>query len=247
MTLQDIIEECRDQARDFHDEDLLWSDREMTRYANRVYRRIAAETRCIRDATTPAVCLISSAPVDYTTYVAGTLDYLWANDTNSWLYHADVCPYLFDLHESILQVDEAKWVSRQWKLVKVSVDKWRPNPWWERVKGMPTEFATDYQNKKIAVNFRDETSDTLQIATRRLPLTWLSSPSDSPEMRENYHEFFMNGMLYYMYSKMDSESFDGNKALNYKQLYLQDIDEIKQMETQLDERLRPNWAMNGHR
>jgi hypothetical protein len=243
ITLVEIRQECRDLARDFQAEDYLWSDDEMNRYINRVYWRIATETRCIRDATTEEVCIINSAPVDYTTYAQGTLDYLWANDPNSWLYHQDVCPYVFPLHQSIIDIEEVKWVSRQWKLMKVSVNKWRPNPWWERVKGMPTEYCTDYKNKCLTVNFRDTATDNLSLSVRRAPLAKLVDDADAPEFRENYHEFFMNGVLYYMYSKQDSEAFDKEKAAEHYQLYLKDIDEIKQQESQLDAFLRPNYAM----
>jgi hypothetical protein len=210
-------------------------------------RRIVGETRCIRDSTTPAICLISSAVVPYTSYATDSLDYLWANDTSSWLYQKNVCPYLFDLDDRIIMVEEAKWVDRQWKLTKVSVEKWRRNPWWERVIGMPTEFCTDYQNKKITLNFRDETADTLQLSVRRMPLAWLSADSDTPEIRTNYHEFFFNGVLALMYSKMDSEAFDPKKSAEYKQLFKDDLDEIKQYESKLDEMLRPNYSMPGFR
>jgi len=249
MNLQQIREECWDLARDIApvDQDRLWPTREMNRYINRVYKRIASETRCIRDNATTSVCLITVAPVDYTTYEAGTLDYIWANDPGSWLYQADVCPYLLDLHDSIIQIDEAKWAKRQWKLVKVSARKWQTNPWWERVKGMPTEYATDLTVGKIALNFRDETEDTLHLQVRRMPLEELKDDKDVPEFRINYHEFFINGVLMHMYSKQDSEAFDGAKMLKFKEAFLQDIDEIKQQETQLEEYLRPNYSLSAFR
>jgi hypothetical protein len=249
MTFAEIREECWDMANEIgeDDTDRLWPTKQMNRYINRVYKRIASETLCIRDSTTPSICIIPSAPVDYTTYTPGTLDYIWANDSESWLYQQDVSPYLFDLDPSVLRVDEMKWASRSWKLTKVSSQKWKHNPWWEKVKGMPTEYATDLQNRKIAVNFRDELTDNYQLAVRRMPLVLLIADEDVPELRVNYHEFFINGVLEQMYSKQDSEAFDGKKAADHGQMFLEDLDEIKQEESGLDERLRPNFSYGAFR
>lgn len=249
MTLAEIREECRSLARDVAliDTDRLWPDEDMNRYINRIYRQIARETKCIVDTETLSICQIAVAPVDYTTYVAGTRDYIWANDPNSWLYHEDVCPYLFDLDRRILQIDEVKWTYRQWKLVKVSVQKWQPNPWWEQVKGMPTEYATDVSNNKLALNFRDTETDYLSLQVRRMPLVDLVSDLDEPEWREHYTDFMYNGVLWQMYSKQDSDAINPAKAAEHRQLYLQDIDEIKQQETILNQRLSPNYAMAAFR
>lgn len=249
MTLSEIRQECWNRAleRGSSDPDRFWPEREMNAYINRVYRIIAKEGRCIRDASTPAVVLITSAPVDYTTYTSGTLDYLWANDSDSWLYQVDVAPYLHSLHPAIIDIEECKWVSRQWKLNKASSVKWRINPKWEWVKGMPTEFATDLESRKLAVNFRDEASDTLQMVVRRLPLVDLIADDDEPEFVIHYHDYFVNGVLHQMYLKQDSETFDAAKASEYRGLFKEDLDEIKQSETLLEERLRPNDAMGGHR
>jgi hypothetical protein len=247
MNLLEIRQECRQLARDFHSEDYLWSDEELNRHINRVYWRIATETRCIRDATTPDICIIESSPVDYTTLAEGSLDYIWANDPGSWLYQTNVCPYNFKLHKSIIDIEEVKWANRQWKLQKVSVNKWRTNPWWERVKGMPTEYCTDYQHGFLTLNFRDEATDYLSLSVRRSPIVQLVEDEDVPEFKENYHDFFLNGVLWYMYSKPDSESFDAAKADKHYGLFKLDMDEIKQQESQMDNYLRPNYSMSAFR
>lgn len=249
MNLKELREECWDVARETvtNDNDRLWSTKEMNRYINRVYRYIAKETKCIRDAVTTSVCHIDSTPVDYTTYVAGTQDYIWANDPTSWLYHRDVTPYIYTLHPSILDIEECKWTSRQWKLTKVSVKKWQTNPWWEQVIGMPTEFATDLSNNSIVLNFRSESADTLRLVVKRLPLTDLALDTDEPEFRTNYHDLMINGILFQMYSKQDSQTIDLKKAADFFNNYRLDIDEIKQQEAKLDERLRPNYSLDGFR
>lgn len=249
MRLVDIKNECWAIARDTAsiDEDRLWSSDEMDVYVNRVYKKIARETLCIRDSTTTSVCLIASDPVDYTTYTAGTLDYIWANDPEAWLYQKNVCPYLYTLHSSILKVHEVKWTSRQWKLVNVSSSKWQDNVWWEQVIGMPTEYALDLETGKLALNFRSESSDTLRLQVSRLPLKPLSTDTDVPEIKEAYHEFFYNGVLSMMYRKEDAETINMKAAEGYDLSFNKDIDSIKQLESKISERLRPNYSIGAFR
>ena len=249
MNLAELRDEAWDIARETgtSDDQRLWSTKEMNRYINRVYRYIAKETRCIRDSVTASVCQIPSTPIDYTTLTPGTQDYIWANDPNSWLYQRDVTPYIYMLHHAILDIDEVKWTSRQWKLTKVSVKKWQTNPWWEQVIGMPTEFATDLTNNTLVLNFRSESADTLRLVVKRLPLVDLALDTDEPEYRSNYHDLMINGVLWQMYSKQDTQTIDLKKAADYYAEYKRDIDEIKQQEAKLDERLRPNYSLDGFR
>jgi hypothetical protein len=247
MNLEQIREEAWGIARvdTDVDRDRLWTIAEMNRYINRVYRRICKETLCIRDSTTVAVCRIDSVPVDYTTLTPGTQDYLWANDPDSWLYHLDVAPYLLDLHPSIIQIDEMKWAKRAWKLRKVSVSKWQENALWEESVGLPTEYATDLQADKIALNYRDTASDTLRMVVRRLPLVDLVDDLDVPEIRNIYHDRFLHGVLSQMYAKQDVEAFDMNKAETHEAQFLVDIDFIKQEQRELEKKLNPNRASSA--
>jgi hypothetical protein len=249
MTLKEIREEAWDIARETseYDDERLWPTREMNRYINRTSRHIARETRCIRDAQTVALCQIPVTTVDYTTYTPGTLDYIWANTEGSWLYQKDVAPYVFALDPRIVDIDECKWTVAQWRLTKVSVKKWQINPWWEQVSAMPTEFCTDYQNNSIALNFRATSDDTLRLTVRRLPLVDLVEDTDTPEFRNHYHDFMVNGVLWQMYSKQDAQAFDGEKAKDYQVRFLTDVDEIKQQEIILDQRLKVNHSMDAFR
>jgi hypothetical protein len=248
MNLRDIREECWDIARDFalSDADRMWPETEMNRYINRTYRYIARETQCIKDATTPAVCLLTVTPVDYTTLVAGTIDYIWANEVGNWLYHKDVTPYLISMHASILQIDEAKWMDQPYILRKVSSSKWKRMVWWERIIGpYATEYATDLQTNKIALNYRMEDEHILQLTVRRMPIADLVLDTDTPEFRTHYHDFMKNGILMQMYRKRDAETLDEAKAAEFERLFLQDVDEIKQQESQMEEHLRPNSALDA--
>ena len=249
MNLKEIREECWGIARDtaMIDQDRLWPTIEMNRYINRTYKYIAKETKCIRDSITPAVCFISVTPRDYTTVTSGDPDYVWLNDSGSWLYHRNVSKNLFDIHPSILAIDECKWTTKQWKLKKVSVQTWQANPWWEQVVGMPTEYATDLTSGKLAINFRAEDTDTLRCVVRRLPIVNLVNDTDSPEYRLSYHELMLNGILEQMFSKTDAETLNKVKADDYAQKFKSDIDEIKQEETLLEERLRVNYSLDAFR
>lgn len=249
MNLRNIREEAWDWADDYAvaNEDHLWKKEEMNRYINRVYRRIASETLCIQDSNTAAVCRIASDPIDYTTYVSGTDDYYWANTEGQWLYHKDVAPYLYMLHPSILKIEEVKWTTRQWKLTKVESKKWQVNPYWEQVVGMPTEYATDLHTGKIALNFRSESSDILKLVVKRMPLVDLIQDGDIPEFRAAYHEFFLDGVLYMMYQKQDSQCFDKDKADWHKAKFDAALDEIKQEEADLQQTLGSNGSMDAFR
>lgn len=247
MNLRELREECWDDARELKGEDKLWPVEEMNRLINRIYFLIAAETRCIRDARTPSCCLLAVEPVDYTTYVEGSLDYVWANDASSPLYHLDVAPYVFELHESVIHVDSAKLVSSGFLLHKVSSTKWQDNPLWEQVLGTPTEYALDLQNGAIALNYRMTSSDNLQLSVRRLPLQHLVDDDDVPEFRQDYHHRIRNGVLSLMYGKKDAETFDVDKRLRYWTAFRNDIEEIKLAEYRYEERLRPNTSMRAFR
>lgn len=273
MTLSEIRQEAWDIARETAttDEDRLWTTAEMNRYINRIYRWIARETKCIRDSAPSAIthihvdhyadyaALVAAAVTD--PYAQQDIDYI--NSPNSWFYVAPtpadtyaarldamaqkIAPYVFPLSPLILDIDECKWTTLQWRLTKVSVNKWQVNPWWEQVTGMPTEYCTDYCNNKLAINFRYDGHDALRLVVRRLPLADLSADDDIPELRTHYHDYFVNGVLWQMYSKQDAETIDLKKANDYYIQFMADIDEIKQQETILDQRLKPNHSMDAFR
>lgn len=257
MNLQQIREECWDIAREtaVNDQDRLWTIAEMNRYINRTYRFIARETKCIRDSITPAICTIAVAPpqdLAALTVAAATdpyaaQDLVWYNSTGSWLYQKLVAPYSFPLSPLVIDVDEVKWTDRQWKLRTTSVVKWRINPWWEQVIGMPTEYATDGDNARIFLNFRADYSDTLKLAVRRMPLADLINDTDIPEIRLHYHDFIVNGVLAQMYSKQDTQAFDQVKALDFQARFKADIDEIKQQEVIINQKLNPNASLDAFR
>ena len=253
MNLQEIIDYCRGQARDdgTADVDRLWPDADMVRYANKVHNKIARETLCIKDSTTPAICLITLTPVDYTTYVSGTLDYIWANDSDHPLYQLNVTPYLVALNNLILEIEEIKPLAAGGFLTKAPVSNWQRNYQWEGQVFQPTEYATDLETNKIALNGRLETVETLQLVVKRLPLAAFvvaSMDTQTPDIRVNYHEFFFNGILELMYSKQDAETLDKAKAADYKEDFLDDIDEIKrQDQTVLNDSLSVNRSLSAFR
>jgi hypothetical protein len=227
----------------------------MNRYINRVYRVIARETRCIRDSINPTLCRITSAPpASLVALEAQALvddfaaqDLAWYNDSQSWLFGQLVSPYSYALSPLIIDVVECKWTLKQWRLQKVSVSKWQVNPWWEQVIGMATEYATDGDTNRLFVNFRTTDADTLKLVVKRLPKVDLITDSDTPEFKSDYHDFFKNGVLELMYRKQDSQTFDPVKAIDYSLKFKTDLDEIKQSESLLDNRLRAMGSLDAFR
>jgi hypothetical protein len=222
----------------------------MNRYINRTYRFIARETKCIRDAKTAAVCRIAYAPP--ATYadleILAATDPFAAddlegyNDVDDWRYQRLVGPLAVPIHPAILDIDEIKWHILPWKLTKVSVTKWQINPKWEQICSIPTECATDYQNNYLAFNYRGSNTDNLRMIVRRLPLVNLIADADVPEFRTHYHDYFVNGVLWQMYSKQDAPAADLVKAADYKAAFDKDIDEIKQQEIILHQKLNVNQS-----
>ena len=273
MNLSELRQEAWDIAREIGTTDAtrLWTEAEMNRYINRVYKYIARETKCIRDDITAAICRIALTP--YTDYAAlqtaaltnsyAAQDLAWLSDINSWLYVSpepsgtyasrldsaahSLCAYSLPLDYRIVDIDEIKYTYLTWRLTHVSSDKWQVNPWWEQVRGMPTEYATDLANNRLNLNFRYTSSDILKLVVRRLPLQDLSADADTPEFRLNYHDFMINGILMHMYGKQDAQTFDGEKRDAYRIEFYRDVDEIKQQESVLNTRLRPNHSVEAFR
>lgn len=204
MTLKEIREECWDVARDTAsiDQDRLWPTKEMNRYINRIYRKICKETACLVDS------------VSTFTQISIT----GSNENPAAIY--------IDLDPRILFIEEAKWATGGWFVREVSVSKWT-NPLWETFSGPPTEFALDWSVNKLAFNFKPNITDTLKLRVRRMPLVNLVSDTDSPEFKVQYHDYFINGVLWQMYLKQDAEAFDKSKAEEFKQLFLKDLDDMK--------------------
>lgn len=250
MNLREIRESIWRKARELNvpDVDRLWPAAEMNQYINRTERRLARECRLIRDARTAEIVLLSFDLVDYTTLTADDgLDYIWATTPTSWLYQQDVCPYVVDLDSRIIDIDEAKLIEYDWKLRKVSCQKWQQNIRWEQTKGMPTEYATDLQNNSFAVNFRSEQAFRVQLVVKRLPLADMVKDEDTPEIRVDYHDRFQNDVLAQMFEKHDAQAFDEKARDRYEQKARKDIDDIKFEESRLHEMLRPNHPTEAHR
>jgi hypothetical protein len=255
MNLSEIRNECWGIARETAEDDSnrLWTTREMNRYINRIYFKIARETRCIRDATTPAVCRIACAPPasleELTTSAAtnafAAVDLADYNDSASWAYETLMAPNAFPKHAAIIDIDEVKWNGSWFTLTPVSVNKWRQSSFWERRTGVATEYALDYTTGYIALNSRVTEADTLRLSVKRIPLTVLSANSDIPEIPLNYHDFFVNGVLWLMYSKKDSQTLDKEASAKYYADFLVDMDEIKRQEMRLEQRLDVNYPMPG--
>lgn len=257
MTLKELREEAWAVGRDTGttDSSRYWSTAEMNRYINKAYFTMARETRCIKDSLTQSICRITVAPPTdladltskATTDSAYAQDLAWYNDSNSWLYNKLVAPYSIPLSPLILSIDEAKWTNIALELKKVSSVKWQTNPFWEQVVGTPTEYATDLDSNRIALNYRLQTSDTLKLCVRRMPLAKLAADTDSPEFPSHYHDFLLEGVLAQMYAKQDTETFSVTKTKENEAAFLKNIDKVKGIEFRLNDRLLSNGSLDAFR
>ena len=62
-----------------------------------------------------------------------------------------------------------------------------------------------------------------------------------------YQYAFLNGVLSLMYMKEDADIINEKKASDYKTLFAKDKDDIKHAETNMDNRLRPNYSFGAFR
>lgn len=257
MTLKELREEAWSAGRETGTDDnsRYWSKAEMNRYINKAYFRIARETKCIRDSITPSICRILVAPpTDEADLILKAAtdswyaqDLSWYNDPTSWLHSSLVAPYSFPLSPAILSIDEVKWATTGWRLTKVSVTKWQDNVFWEQVKGIPTEYCTDLDSNRIALNFRSETSDTLKLSVRRMPLSKLVDDTSVPEIKESYQEYLLEGILAQMYAKQDIETFNVTKVRENEAIFVKNMDDIKNKEVLINDRLSINHSLSAFR
>lgn len=205
MTLKEIRDEARQYARDTaeQDTDRLWPDVEMNRYINDVYYDLAEECRLIRDASS-AFCSIAMTD--------------------------EVPAISYTLNDCILEILNARLLTKGWTLRPCSVTKFQADPLWDTRVGMATEYALDYEQGKLTLNYLNDYDDTIQLQVVRLPVAKLAADGDIPEIPIKYHRFFLHGVLAAMYGKQDSDAYDADRLASFTQLYAQDKETIKRKE-----------------
>lgn len=178
MILRDLLTELRvNILRDASTavtggtEDSLWSDETLVRYIRDAEEKFAAQTLCLRDATTPALTRV--------TLVAGQADY--ALDRRTLAVYA--------AQHGRLQLGRTNYGTR----LGAHADLVPAQAWLEPGDvGAPRQFYTDRETARIGLypvpgDAEDGTTLILQVARRPLAPLSIADLDAEPEVPEDYH------------------------------------------------------------
>lgn len=185
MNLGDLIQEFRIEADDNQDPPL-FSENEARTWANQGYKEVCRRTHELTDSTTTSICQITTVP--------GQAEYA-------------IDPKVI----FILRVANTSKSNRILPPVKFeTMDMFEHN--WESRTGEPKAYVVGMNNRKITLTPTPTEAHVLKVSVARLPLVDLESPSDVPEIKEEYHQGIVNWMLYRGFSKKDAEVEDKELA-----------------------------------
>jgi hypothetical protein len=195
MTLQDLITLFRNEADDAT-EPYLWSDEEVTEFANDAENEACRRARLLVD---------SSGAV-------ARIDMLAADGG------------IVQLHPAVVFVRRAKMPGHR-PLRRITLrDLDAHNPYWEdAAAGQPIGFVPDYQTGALMLYPAPAVDDSLWLTVVRTPLVEMRSLEDSPEIAPRFHRSLRHWMLYRAYSKQDSQANDPKKAADSLALFEQEF------------------------
>lgn len=163
----------------------LWSDEDLTEFANDAEREACRRSRLISDSTTAEIVSIS--------LTAGASTY--------------------DLDQRILFIKRVKVSGISTPLRRASFkDLDRGIPGWEDETGDPQAYVPDMDEDKLRVYPIPTAAATATLTVIRLPLDDMVNDSDTPEIKPRYHDSLIYWMEYRAYSKHDAETQDRKKA-----------------------------------
>ena len=198
MTLQQVIDEARDTLDD-KVSPYLWSDEDLTRYANRAQERLCEEAYLITDSSTVAVCTLNlqSGVQNYTK------------------------------HPSIVSVSEI-WLPALSRPVAKKTRAWLESNYtsWRAVPaGAPIYFCEEIDTGKVTFIPAPNAAmaGNLTVFRRALVPLSASNPSASPEIPPASHKYLKYGILALAYEKQDTECYDPEKAAKNMALFERDI------------------------
>jgi hypothetical protein len=197
MTFDELATLFRFAVDDCDDDDPLWSDIELSSYADGAQKEFARRTDYFSDATTVAVTQIA-----FTT-----------GDT------------FLDLDPRVTKIRSAKLITGKTKVEPVKyadMESRVTNPSdynspfesssaldWESATGAPRYIVTDMEANKVRLAPTPVTADTIQLMVYRLPLLDITEDSQELEVTETD---FQRGLLFYMkymaYLKNDVDTYD---------------------------------------
>ena len=181
MTLAELIDIFRTRAEDIV-APYLWSDTEITMYLNEANKEAAERALLIQDETTALVCTLTLA--------------------------ADTATYA--LHPSILRIERAKLTSNG-ELLKIVAREYLDATWdkWESATGTP-QYIIENADGNVRIVPTPTAIDTITLIVKRLPITPMSLPADTPEISSRHHYRMVDWALHLAYMKPDADA--GNKG-----------------------------------
>lgn len=185
MNLLELRNEARIRLDDLGGTGVLWTDEDLTRYANNGEREICRRALSIKDTSTTAATF---------TTVAGT--------------------NLYALDSSVLFVERAA-VDPGDRLKRISMDVLDTVLNWGSQAGVPKYFSTDYQDNKILLVPKPNAALDVVMTVYRLPAALMAADTDEPEIPEELHRYIIDWMCFEAYSKNDADATSVEKAEYY--------------------------------
>ena len=188
MNLRDLIGRFRRDTQDTA-APYLWTDDEITDYANE-----AVDEACRR----ASLIVDSSSPLTEIDVGAGES--------------------LLTLDESVIRVRRAVLVSSGRRLVpRVARSMDEEVPGWEsNTASSPLVFVPDWESGKIKLWPPTKTADVVRITAVRTPLEPMTEDADVPEIPRRHHVGLLDWMKHLGYLKRDADTFDPKKATEHE-------------------------------
>lgn len=187
-----ILEQAAESA---DSSNLLWSDEELTLYANQAVYEVALRTLCLGDSIT--------ATEGFNQFTLAVADDPWVT-----------------IDPRILQIRRVKWNGMHLKRRYDSrFDQFRHD--WQEDTGRPCEFVLNIQERRLRPYPKDTADGVLSLEVVRLPLTTMSEPDDVPEIPQHMLLETINWMLHLAYLKNDADTKDESRSAMYEALFRQ--------------------------
>lgn len=185
MKLGELLDIVRRSDLDDTAQPYLWSDDELTEYADDAQKQACRRGRLLVDSTTDAICEIA--------VVAGTS--------------------VYTLDPRVIRINRARLSSESLPLRFMQVRALDAQaPGWEDWEGTPEYLVPDWQSGGIRLVPNPTANATLGLTVVRLPLAELNDPDDDFEIRDEYLRELRHWIVYRAYMKRDSETFKPDKA-----------------------------------
>jgi hypothetical protein len=203
MTLSQLLTLAANRLDDTK-EPYLWSDEELTSYANQRINKICEEVPAIRDDSTVGICTI---PV-----TAGLNTY--ATDPR------------------IIYIVEARLNSEVWPLGRMGYQELISfQSTWRSVSNTPRSFITDFELDRILLYPKPIVNDTLYLNVIRYPLEpldYLRASTMIPEIPARLHELLIPGITAQAYRKADAETENLVRSKEDEKEWLANLEQIRQ-------------------